>query len=59
VINEILLKNKKIEIINLSCKLNSFKKGNEINSKGIFDLKESLIKNQNLKEISFDRKFFL
>jgi hypothetical protein len=50
------LENNKIEILNLSCKIfNNIKiKGNKITSNGLNFLKESLIKNQFLKEIDFN-----
>jgi hypothetical protein len=53
------LKNKSIEIIDLGGKI--FKKiikGNNISSKGLNFLKESLLKNQTLKEIIFYSKLF-
>jgi hypothetical protein len=56
VLNEILLENKNIEIIDLSSKLFKYNKGNNITSKGVFFLKDSFIKNQFLKEISFRGK---
>jgi hypothetical protein len=54
ILNEILLENKKIEKIKLSGK--EFKKiikGNNITNKGLIFLKESLKKNQFIKEIIF------
>jgi hypothetical protein len=61
ILNEILLENKKIEILNLSCKflkkIIKTIKGNEITSNGLIYLKESLIKNQYLKKIDFDGIF--
>jgi hypothetical protein len=53
IINEILLENKKIEKMDLRCKLSKIIKVNQISSNGVNCLKESLIKNQFLKEISF------
>jgi hypothetical protein len=56
ILNEILLENKNIEKIDLSCKLFKNNKGNNITLIGIIYLKESLIKNKYLKEISFEGK---
>jgi hypothetical protein len=50
------LENKKIEKINLSCKLFKIIKANGITSKGLKFLKKSLKKNQFLKEIGFSGK---
>jgi hypothetical protein len=56
ILNEILLENKKIEILDLSCKFFKIIKDNKITSIGVFFLKDSLIKNKYLKEISFQGK---
>jgi hypothetical protein len=50
------LENKNIEKVDLSCKLIKNKKGNKINTKGLSILKDSLSKNQFLKEINFAGK---
>jgi hypothetical protein len=51
-LNEILLENKKIEIINLNCKKKKIKKKvNEITAIGYYHLKESILKNKNLKKL--------
>jgi hypothetical protein len=52
ILNEILLENKKIEIINLNCKKKKIKKKvNEITAIGYYHLKESILKNKNLKKL--------
>jgi hypothetical protein len=51
-----LLENKNIEKIDLRGKLFKITKDNKITSNGLICLKESLIKNQFLKEISFEGK---
>jgi hypothetical protein len=56
ILNEILLENKNIEKLDLSCKITKITKGNYITSEGVIYLKESLIKNKFLKEISFSCK---
>jgi hypothetical protein len=48
-----LLENKTIEKIDLGCKIFKITKGNGITSKGVFSLKDSLIKNKFLKKIDF------
>jgi hypothetical protein len=53
ILNKILLENKKIEKINLGGNYSKITKGNNITFKGVINLKESLIKNRFLKEISF------
>jgi hypothetical protein len=56
VLNEILLKNKAIEKLDLSCNFiifNSKKKVNQIKSKDLIFLKKSLKKNNILNEIIF------
>jgi hypothetical protein len=49
-----LIKNKKIEKIDLRRKLFKNKKDNNITSNGVIFLKESIIKNKYLKEIYLD-----
>jgi hypothetical protein len=56
ILNEILLENKTIEKIDLRGRLLKITKGNNITTNGIICLKESLIKNKFLKEISFSGK---
>jgi hypothetical protein len=56
--NEILLKNKSIEKIEINRMIfcNKKKKGNNLTFNRLINMKESLIKNQNIKEIHFPGK---
>jgi hypothetical protein len=54
VLNEIFLENKKLEKIDISCNFFKIIKDNIITSNGAGHLKESLKKNQFLKEINFE-----